>query len=86
MVLLCHSILSAFMLDSQFCLLYVSQGDGTRSGSGKCKCHSGYNGELCNKCKDGFYEEYSNETHTSCKGMFLNVRFFFSVFFFFLFY
>ncbi|KAK3773709.1 hypothetical protein RRG08_001438 [Elysia crispata] len=42
-------------------------GAGTRVGTGKCRCNSGYQGDLCLECKDGFYEESSNETHTICK-------------------
>ncbi|CAG5123142.1 unnamed protein product [Candidula unifasciata] len=42
-------------------------GAGTRGGSGKCRCNSGYMGDLCNQCKDGYFEDYSNETHTLCK-------------------
>ncbi|CAL1539071.1 unnamed protein product [Lymnaea stagnalis] len=42
-------------------------GEGTREGSGKCQCTSGYQGDLCNQCKDGFYEESKNDTHTVCK-------------------
>ncbi|RUS74765.1 hypothetical protein EGW08_017463, partial [Elysia chlorotica] len=42
-------------------------GEGTRTGTGKCRCSSGYQGDLCLNCKDGFYEESSNETHSLCK-------------------
>ncbi|GFO44472.1 cysteine-rich with egf-like domain protein 2 [Plakobranchus ocellatus] len=42
-------------------------GEGTREGTGECRCDSGYKGDMCLECKDGFYEESSNETHTICK-------------------
>ncbi|XP_013404877.1 cysteine-rich with EGF-like domain protein 2 isoform X2 [Lingula anatina] len=41
-------------------------GEGTRSGTGKCKCHGGYQGDLCDACKDGHYEAEKNETHITC--------------------
>ncbi|XP_022110728.1 cysteine-rich with EGF-like domain protein 2 [Acanthaster planci] len=41
-------------------------GGGTRAGTGKCKCSGGYKGELCDVCKNGFYTETANETHTVC--------------------
>ncbi|XP_038067191.1 protein disulfide isomerase Creld2-like [Patiria miniata] len=41
-------------------------GGGTRAGTGKCKCNGGYKGELCDVCKNGFFTEMSNETHTVC--------------------
>ncbi|XP_041457994.1 protein disulfide isomerase Creld2-like isoform X2 [Lytechinus variegatus] len=42
-------------------------GAGTRGGTGKCKCNAGYKGELCDICKDGYYQVMKNETHTTCK-------------------
>ncbi|XP_030856272.1 cysteine-rich with EGF-like domain protein 2 isoform X2 [Strongylocentrotus purpuratus] len=42
-------------------------GAGTRGGSGKCKCNAGYKGDLCDICKDGYYQVMKNETHTTCK-------------------
>lgn len=49
-------------------------GSGTRRGSGKCKCNSGYAGDLCDSCKSGYFEEIKNaetvkcsECHLSCK-------------------
>ncbi|ESN93278.1 hypothetical protein HELRODRAFT_88819, partial [Helobdella robusta] len=33
----------------------ICDGDGTHSGTGKCSCHPGYEGELCGKCSDGYY-------------------------------
>ncbi|KAK6178706.1 hypothetical protein SNE40_011228 [Patella caerulea] len=41
-------------------------GGGTRQGKGTCSCHSGYTGELCNECSDGYFEEMKNDTHTVC--------------------
>lgn len=31
------------------------RGDGTKKGSGKCACHKGYTGDLCEKCEPGYY-------------------------------
>ena len=45
------------------------QGEGTREGTGKCNCDNGYQGDLCDECKDGFFEESKNDTHTKCTGM-----------------
>jgi hypothetical protein len=45
------------------------QGEGTREGTGKCNCDNGYEGDLCDECKDGFFEESKNDTHTKCTGM-----------------
>lgn len=41
-------------------------GEGTREGTGKCNCDNGYHGDLCDECKDGFFEESKNETQTKC--------------------
>lgn len=43
------------------------KGSGTRGGNGKCKCHGGYKGDLCDVCKKGFYEAHKNETDVDCK-------------------
>ncbi|XP_070193331.1 cysteine-rich with EGF-like domain protein 2 isoform X2 [Littorina saxatilis] len=42
-------------------------GQGTREGSGKCKCKLGYSGKECDSCNDGYYEDHKNDTHTVCK-------------------
>ncbi|XP_005106648.1 cysteine-rich with EGF-like domain protein 2-A isoform X3 [Aplysia californica] len=42
-------------------------GEGTREGTGKCKCNSGYRGDLCNECKDGYYEDSKTDTASVCK-------------------
>ncbi|XP_065311314.1 cysteine-rich with EGF-like domain protein 2 isoform X6 [Dermacentor albipictus] len=52
------------------------KGSGTRKGNGKCDCHQGYTGELCDACTEGYYEDKpgANGTKTctkcdpSCKG------------------
>lgn len=31
------------------------KGDGTKKGSGKCVCHKGYTGDLCDQCEPGYY-------------------------------
>lgn len=45
----------------------VCDGDGTREGSGKCRCHHGYQGVLCDECLEGYYQDSKNDTHTVCK-------------------
>ena len=42
------------------------QGDGTREGNGVCQCNDGYRGDLCDECKDGYFEESKNATHATC--------------------
>ncbi|KRX45710.1 ATP-dependent RNA helicase SUPV3L1, mitochondrial [Trichinella murrelli] len=53
----------------------ICEGSGSRFGSGKCKCHRGYQGKLCRHCDSNFFKVHSNETyilcqpcHESCKG------------------
>ncbi|CAH1782739.1 unnamed protein product [Owenia fusiformis] len=41
-------------------------GAGTREGTGKCNCNSGYKGDTCNECKDGFFEQEKNDTYIQC--------------------
>ncbi|KAI1690628.1 calcium-binding EGF domain-containing protein [Ditylenchus destructor] len=42
-------------------------GDGTRTGTGKCDCNWGYNGDLCNECSADFFPVMQNETLVECK-------------------
>ncbi|XP_023240469.1 cysteine-rich with EGF-like domain protein 1 isoform X3 [Centruroides sculpturatus] len=46
-------------------------GNGTRFGNGKCKCHEGYQGDLCDQCTTGYYRDADKleciECHVSCK-------------------
>ena len=42
------------------------QGDGTREGTGECKCNSGYRGRECEECKEGYFEEAKNKTDITC--------------------
>lgn len=42
-------------------------GDGTRWGSGLCKCNPGYGGFFCASCTEGYFMEHRNETHVVCK-------------------
>lgn len=51
----------------------VSQGSGTREGSGKCSCNFGYQGTLCTECMDEFFPEEKNETHTICQRKSLSI-------------
>ncbi|KAH7986199.1 hypothetical protein HPB52_025140 [Rhipicephalus sanguineus] len=51
------------------------KGSGTRKGNGKCECHPGYTGELCDSCSEGYEDKPgANGTKTctkcdpSCKG------------------
>jgi len=39
-------------------------GDGWRGGNGKCKCDEGYEGDVCEKCQEGFVR---NETNSNCE-------------------
>ncbi|ELU11890.1 hypothetical protein CAPTEDRAFT_152135 [Capitella teleta] len=36
-------------------------GDGTRGGSGKCKCSFGYAGDVCSVCGERFYEDFEED-------------------------
>eukprot|EP00124_Ichthyophonus_hoferi_P000717 Ihof_evm1s29 gene=Ihof_evmTU1s29 len=40
-------------------------GEGTREGTGKCNCHSGYGGNLCNECAKG-YQKNPHSTSLDC--------------------
>lgn len=41
-------------------------GEGTRDGSGKCKCNKAFAGEFCSSCSNGFYEKTKNQTSIEC--------------------
>jgi len=44
-------------------------GNGTRSGNGKCKCDTQFSGEFCDECSDGYYDAGNltcEECHESC--------------------
>ncbi|KAJ7379377.1 Cysteine-rich with EGF-like domain protein 2 [Desmophyllum pertusum] len=42
------------------------KGDGTREGTGKCSCDSGYEGDLCDECADLYFEEQDEDSKTKC--------------------
>jgi protein disulfide-isomerase len=42
------------------------KGNGTRKGNGKCNCDTGYAGEKCQSCSEGFYEAFKDETKLIC--------------------
>ncbi|XP_030748515.1 cysteine-rich with EGF-like domain protein 2 [Sitophilus oryzae] len=51
------------------------KGAGTRKGNGMCHCDTGYKGDVCDICSDGFYESYRDDKkvlcspcHISCDG------------------
>jgi hypothetical protein len=58
-----------FEYNTSLIVVNFLQGEGTREGTGKCNCDNGYEGDLCDECKDGFFEESKNDTHTKCTGM-----------------
>ncbi|OQR73167.1 cysteine-rich with EGF domain protein 2-like [Tropilaelaps mercedesae] len=39
------------------------RGSGSRKGNGTCKCHRGFQGDLCDQCSDGFF---LNSTTLAC--------------------
>jgi protein disulfide-isomerase len=43
------------------------QGDGSRQGTGKCSCNSGYSGTTCSDCAGGHFEESRNDSHVVCQ-------------------
>lgn len=49
-------------------LLMFFQGDGTREGTGKCSCDSGYEGDLCDECAELYFEEQDENSKTKCTG------------------
>jgi len=51
------------------------KGSGTRKGNGKCSCDTGYSGETCSECSQGYYNSYEDgdktlcsKCHSSCDG------------------
>jgi len=44
----------------------VCDGDGTRGGTGKCKCDRGYVGINCNNCDGHFYPITQNNSYIEC--------------------
>lgn len=42
-------------------------GSGTRSGTGKCRCHLGYSGHQCDECSDDYFRVATGE-HFQCLG------------------
>jgi len=45
-------------------------GDGTRVGTGKCDCNTGYSGVRCSSCDAHYFAKTQNETFTECKACF----------------
>ncbi|XP_020606772.1 cysteine-rich with EGF-like domain protein 2-A [Orbicella faveolata] len=43
-----------------------ARGDGTREGTGKCSCDSGYEGDLCDECAELYFEEQDENSKTKC--------------------
>ncbi|XP_020907281.1 cysteine-rich with EGF-like domain protein 2 [Exaiptasia diaphana] len=41
-------------------------GSGTRGGTGKCDCNSGYDGDECDECDDDYFEEKDEENKLKC--------------------
>ncbi|XP_019711911.1 cysteine-rich with EGF-like domain protein 1 isoform X1 [Hippocampus comes] len=47
------------------------EGEGTRTGDGRCACDPGYAGPLCGDCADGYYADRSaNATSGACAACF----------------
>lgn len=42
------------------------EGDGTREGTGKCSCDSGYEGDLCDECEELYFEEQDENSEPKC--------------------
>merc|ERR1712108_64636 len=36
------------------------KGSGTRKGNGKCSCDTGYSGENCTECSQGYFNSYED--------------------------
>ncbi|KAI3381641.1 hypothetical protein SNEBB_009764 [Seison nebaliae] len=42
-------------------------GDGYKFGNGKCSCDTSYSGDLCDECKEGYYETKNDNGDFVCK-------------------
>ena len=40
------------------------KGAGTRTGNGRCLCHDGYTGTLCDECDEGYFEKMEEDRLT----------------------
>ncbi|XP_055353712.1 cysteine-rich with EGF-like domain protein 2-A isoform X2 [Paramacrobiotus metropolitanus] len=43
------------------------EGNGTRKGSGKCRCFKGYQGDVCDTCGFGFFQVSKSDSSVECK-------------------
>ena len=41
------------------------KGSGTRKGNGKCSCDTGYSGENCTECSQGYFNSYEGKIAVS---------------------
>lgn len=41
-------------------------GDGTRSGNGRCECHTSYNGTNCSNCEHGYTKSIDSNNDVVC--------------------
>ncbi|VDM54463.1 unnamed protein product [Angiostrongylus costaricensis] len=56
-------------LSGSVCFAHGScHGDGSRSGTGTCKCDHGYSGNMCRKCAPDFFEKSKSENSIACEG------------------
>ena len=70
------------IIDVPVCLLLMFlQGDGTREGTGKCSCDSGYEGDLCDECAELYFEEQDENSKTKCTGQSFKSYFMFASYF-----
>ncbi|KAJ1345521.1 hypothetical protein KIN20_000075 [Parelaphostrongylus tenuis] len=55
-------------LSGSVCYAHGScHGDGSRLGTGTCKCDHGYSGNMCRKCAPDFYEKSKSENSVVCE-------------------
>ncbi|KAE9412387.1 hypothetical protein Angca_010160, partial [Angiostrongylus cantonensis] len=58
-------------LSGSVCFAHGScHGDGSRSGTGACKCDHGYSGNMCRKCAPDFFEKSKSENSIACEKCF----------------